>query len=395
MEIDNVNEELNLLDEEEAGTMFFFHEDGTVSQMSQEEFGPKDLENTAPSEWSVQKIWNEMVNIERREPKVRDYISFGDIGKTDYWSRYMKMKGTPETNRFDERVLRIFQAGDEFHDLIKTVFKKAGIFINSQDDLDENGEEQWSIIEATDITLKQFGANDVLVGGVPNIERARKWIDESDLSSFAKQKAERIVDVLEKQFPNGLKPMIYEIKSVNSQAFWAKKGYLHEAYPHHRFQAYGYLKANHRNPKALEMVRKAGLNVDSIDEARLLYISKDDLVTAEFPILIGDKNLSEAYDKDIKTMSYYVLNDIEPPKPEYIVFNKRKAYSFQHNKIKYKVRGCYEINWEVIRSPYFELMTELEDKKQLNDLVKDELSEKNKTIKNRVLDNLGINIKKK
>lgn len=763
-------EDKDIISEEDGGTLFYYDEGGEVRKMPEEEYGPKDMEETPPEIWSVQGLWNDIEKVEERKPKERDYISFGDIGKTDYWSRYMKMNATPETNPFNPRILRVFQAGDEFHNLIKTVFKKAGVFINSQDDLDEEGNPQWSEIAATDTTLKQFGAYDILVGGKPNIDKALSWIEESDLSHFMKQKAQRIANAMKERFPDGLKPMIYEIKSINcvakgeliyttkglkkienikkgdkiysiqddlslvrnkvknlfkggkkeiykittktgktilvtekhkflttnvkyladknilpknvlwkelkdikvgnkiavvnkypdnelkvrvnkeislvlgylvgdghinkrfqsnivvvemnealliknildknfdldcqikkykslngilrinltggiknrkgagnlsnkflnflrenkinkikdkkeipeiilnsnneiianflkglfqadgwcskhgngvqigygtiseklagqvshcllrlgiqnslhkvnhknsgfkskylffyqinirsfsinkfadivgfidykdrrlkkllkswkpnsknrkeniffdivkeikkigitdvydieveskgkdrlinsfcckdivvhnSQAFWGKKGYLHEAYPHHKHQALGYLRANHKNPKMIEMVKKiGGLDIDSIDEARLLYISKDDLVMAEFPISLNDQKLAESYDNDIKTMSHYILNKKEPPKPDYIIFDSKKRYSFQDKKTKYKVQGCYRANWEIERSPFFNLMTEFETTKEWQQSLRDEISEKNKKIKERVLNNI-------
>jgi len=733
--------------------------------------GPNDLSDAPPEIWSVMGIWNDITEVERRKPKVRDYISFGNIGKNDYWSRYMKMKGVPESNPIEGRVIRIFQAGDTFHDLVKGVFKSAGVYIFSQDDLNEKGERDWSEIPATKTQLKQFGAFDVLVGGKPDLEKAMKWIEKSDMTQFQRDKATKIAEYFSDKFPNGLKPMIYEIKSINciakgeliytenglkkiedikkgeniysikddfslvknkvknvfksgrkevykfttktgktilatdkhkflttnvkyladrnilpknviwkelrdikegnkiavvnkypenklkekinkdvalvlgylvgdgyinkkyqsniavvkmneailikdiidrnfdldcqikqykslsgilrvnltggiknrkgcgnfsnkflnflkknninkiktdkeipkvildsnneviamflrglfqadgcvakhengiqinygtiskklakqvshcllrlgiqsslyevnhrkggfrsknsifyninirsfsfrkfaktvgfvdfknkklnkllkgwkpnsknrkeniffdivksiekigiketydieveskdkvmnsfccediivhnSMAFWGKKNYLHEAYPHHRHQLFGYLKANHKNPEMLKRVEEAGIKVNSIDEGRLLYISKDDLVMAEFPISIYNKSLEESYKNDIDTMSGYILRDEEPPKPPYVIFNKRKTLGFQKNKIKYKVRGCYVVNWEVTWSSYFTLMTGFKsDKvKDFEQTLKAEIKEKNEIIKAQVLAKVDV-----
>lgn len=357
--------------EENGNNLFNYSEDGEIIEGEKEEFLPQDLSNVPLETWSIQGIWNDISNMERKEPKQRDYISFGDVGKKDYWSRYMKMTGVPESNPPDTRVMRIFQAGHEFHDLIKTVFKKAGIFINSQDD-DKEGQPQFTIIEGTDKILKQLGKYDILVGGKPDKEKAFKWIEQSDLSDFMKEKAKKITEFFADKFPNGLKEMIYEIKSINSTAFWGKKDYLYEAYPHHKLQLWGNLKGN------------------NISEGRLLYVSKDDLSVAEFPIFLNDKNLEREYMKDVEAMSYYIMNKIEPPKPSYVVFNKRKIYSFQNDKKKYKIKGSYEINWEVIRSSYFTKMTGLKTDKELEMLVKDEISEKNKKIKQKILENLEL-----
>lgn len=424
MDENTINEEVST-EEENDGTHFLYSETEGVIDSSEKGFQPKDMENVEPGVWSVQGIWNSVADVEKREPKVRDYISFGNIGKDDYWSRYMKMKGVPESNPFEGRIIKIFQAGETFHDLIKGVFQAAGIYIFSQDDLNEKGERDWSEIPATKTQLKQFGAFDILVGGKPDLQKALDWLDgdigfierflrklkisednigkiieflgikRSGMTALQKDKTRKIIKHISEQFPNGLKPMIYEIKSINSMAFWGKKNYLHEAYPHHRHQLFGYLKANHKNPIMLKRVEESGIKVDSIDEGRLLYVSKDDLVMAEFPISIYNETLAESYKNDIDTMSGYILRNEEPPKPSYVIFNKRKTLGFQKNKIKYKVRGCYVINWEVTWSSYFTLMTGFKsDKvKDFEQTLKEEIKIKNEIIKAKVLTKVGVTTK--
>ena len=289
--------------------------------------------------WSIQGIWNESAGQMRREPKARDYISFSDLGKKDFYSRYQKMMGVPESNPTELRVLRVFAAGDEFHHLLKTVFKKTGLFIKSQDDKDASGNNQWSIIEPMDKMLKVLGKYDVLAGGVPNLERAKKAITESDLSDFVKDRSIKIAEYFAEKYAQGLKHMIYEFKSINSMAFWNKKDYLTDAYPHHLLQLYGYLKAN------------------QMEEGRILYISKDDLMMAEFPLYYPNEKLEKLLNEDIEQMSHYILNKIEPPKPEDVVFDEAKKLTFQRDKKKIVINGCYVENWEVARSPYFTKMT--------------------------------------
>jgi len=335
----------------------------------EEEYEPNDFESQSLDSWSIQSIWNEEVSELMRAPKERDYISFSDIGKKDYWSRYMKMTGVETTNKPSPRLMRIFQAGNEFHNLVKNVFKKAGIFINSQDELDRYGNIQYTEIPATETTLKQYGMYDILVGGKPDLDKALRWIEESDLSFFAKEKAEKIARLAQEKFKDGLKKYLYEVKSINSNAFWSKKQYLYDAYSHHRHQAYGYLMGNREK--------------EGVEEARLLYISKDDLTLAEFPILLNDIKLRESYKEDVERMSYYILNKIEPPKPPYVIYDPHKKYSFQHNKIKHTVRGCYTHNWEVGWSPYLTLMTGFKNEDEFirSKEVRESISERNIQIK--------------
>ena len=364
----------------EQNNMFSYTEKGDIQNIVEKE-KPQDFEEKPEGVWSLQGIWNDVASLERRKPKVRDYVSFGDIGKTDMWSRYQKMMGVPETNEIELRVLRIFQAGNEFHEMMEKLLKRVGLLINSQDYNDEKGEEQWSVIPESEKELKQFGAYDALVGGKIDREKVIREIKEDkDLSDFSKQKALRIVEFFTKKFidkySNGLEPMIYEFKSINSQAFWGKKDYLYQAYPHHKHQLFGYMKAN------------------NIKEGRLLYISKDDLTLAEFPVYLNDEKLAESYRKDIETISYYVKNKIEPPKSPYVIFNPRKLYTFQDKKIKYKIRGSYVFNWEVSWSSYLTLMTGFKTSNEFELSVKGEISEKNKQIKEKILKKVALSINK-
>jgi len=322
-----------------------------------EQIDEREQKRLEEMKWSVQGVWNLMLKeTKAREPKVRDYISPSDIGK-DYWGRYQKMMGVPETNPYEERVLRVFSAGDEFHNLLKNVFKACGIFINSQDD------SGWSVIEETEKTLKVLGKYDVLAGGKPNWLSAKQACQVMGLSEFVTDRTLMMVEKLEEMYPNGMPELLYEIKSINSMAFWNKKDYLQEAYPWHRLQCWLYLKANKK------------------PEGRVLYISKDDLMTAEFPIYLNDKKMEEIVQKDMEEMTEFIRQKKEPPKPANFVFNKRGKIRFQKNKKPYIIQGCYEKNWEVERSPWFKLLTGFDNKEDWESSIKGEIKDKNDEIK--------------
>lgn len=324
--------------------------------------------NNKELKWSVMKFWNEMLGLTKRyPPKVRDYISASDIGK-DYWSRYQKMMGVEPTNPFEDRVLRIFSAGDEFHYLMKNVFKALGIFINSQDNLDKGGSKQWSIVPATEKTLKVLGNYDVLAGGKVDIEQVREQCIVMNFSDFVKDRTMMMAEYLVKEYPDGLPKLLYEIKSINSLAFWNKKDYLNQAYPHHELQCFAYLKAN------------------NFLEGRVLYVSKDDLMTAEFPVYLDNPKLAEAFEKDREEMSYYIFNKEEPPKPKNIVFDPYKKFRFQFNKQKYVIEGCYDKNWEIVRSQYRNLMLQPESFEQWEERTDEEIKLKNNELKKKYLD---------
>ncbi len=342
-------------------------------KLSEEDLKPKDLENPNEGIWSIQEIWNEM-NVMKNEKtaKVRDYITMGDLGKTDYWSLYQKITGVESTNKPDERGLRIFACGDVFHDIMKAIFKKAGIFINSQDDKDEEGNNQWSIIPETETEMKVLGKYDVLAGGKPNLNKAFEYIEDSDLSEFFKDKAKKIAKYFDKKFKNGLKPIIYDFKSINSMAFWGKRNYLLEAYPHHVMQLYGYLKAN------------------NIHEGRLLYISKDDLVLAEFPIYYPTERYEQKLKEQREKIHYYWKNKITPPKPEFVVFDPKATLKFQKNKVPYAIKGCYKVPWELGYSSYLTLLTGCKNKAQFEAKMKPSVKKKNDAMKAEIIKSLKL-----
>ena len=128
--------------------------------------------------------------------------------------------------------------------------------------------------------------------------------------------------------------------------FWAKKDYLQDAYPWHRLQCYAYLRAT------------------GIPEGRIFYISKDDLTVAEFSLKLDDPELNRRYEEDVTTMTKYIQDKVEPPKPEDIVFDPRKKLRFQHLTKKQVIQGCWVENWEIAWSNYISHITGIKGKTQ-------------------------------
>jgi len=287
--------------------------------------------------WSIQDLWNKELRLERKDTKERDYISASDIG-SPFIDRYYKMKGVQPTNPYEDRVLRVFAAGNEFHWLLAKTFEKIGIL---------QSKEELVVVPETKKTLKVLGYYDMLLGGFTDWNEARKRVKEYGFSEFIEAVSLKIIDYLEKEFPKGLDPLVCEIKSVNSNAFWAKKDYIGEGYPHHRLQLFTYLKA---------------LN---LPEGRLLYISKDDLSIQEGVVLRSSQALEEQWQEDVEKMTYYYRKDIVPPKEDDIVFNEEKKK--------------WEVNWRVARSPYLTLITG-KSKEEWEKEVKKEVKKRNKKV---------------
>jgi len=303
-------------------------------------------------DWSVQGIWNDVLAKERRPPKVRDYIGASDIGKS-YYDRYQKMRGVAPDRVLEPRLLRKFAAGNFFEDMVGLILSKVGVVRSAQRDVE---------IPECAQHLRVIGKIDFEVGG-GNWDEAREAVLGAGFPDFARDVGLALIAEFEQKFPNGLPPKLVEVKSVNSQVFWAKKDYIEEAYPHHVMQLYTYMKAT------------------GIREGVVLYVSKDDLTVEERPVILGTERYEEAWLKDVTEMSRYIREGVEPPKPDYIVWDKRSKLRFQHEKEKCVVQGCWVPNWQVGWSDYLTTMTGLESEEAWEESLKPELKTRNEKLK--------------
>jgi len=274
----------------------------------------------------IQAHWNKTTR-KPYPPKKRDYITFGDLG-TSFLDRYYKMNAEPVTNDFDERVLRIFDAGNVMEFIVLRALAMAGIL---------NTKQTYVEIPATEGRLKVMGYLDATIGGFADWDKAKETIErhleEYKLSldkELLEQKAISIIEGLRVAYPDGkIEEMLIEVKSINSMAFWAHKNrdkagnFL--GYDHNKMQAYGYMKAT------------------GLKKGLLLYISKDDFVMEEIGLILGNEKMEEMFYKDVNTMSNYYLNDIVPPAEPEILWNDKKK--------------CYESNWKLERSSYLTKIT--------------------------------------
>lgn len=91
------------------------------------------------------------------------------------------------------------------------------------------------------------------------------------------------------------KPIVLEIKSKHSRAFW----YMHKkkegAQMHHRMQLWIYLYCL------------------DIEEGRIVYISKDDRCKLEFPIYLNDPELKKLVMSELKMMQRAWKEKLPPP----------------------------------------------------------------------------------
>ena len=287
--------------------------------------------------WSIQSVFHDFLkegDRERKKIEPRTHIWATEVGK-NHWERYMKMTGVQAKGDFSGRVLGKFFMGELIERSLAIVLVMIGVL--------KIDNEHITIPETKDM-LSVTGYIDFVVGGKPKpwseIEKdpITELIFSKQLFGQYKPFAKKIHEKILKEHENGLKSLVYEIKSVNSQLFWAKKDYLQEAYKFHMFQNLTYLRAT------------------KIEQGRVLYVSKDDHVMQEFPIYLKNEKMNEEWEEDVKKMTYYIRNKIEPPKPEMVIFDERKKINFTHNKKKYYITGSYTDNWEIKWSNYITQM---------------------------------------
>jgi len=322
--------------------------------------------------WSVQSVWNEELTLSRKDRKLekRTRMWASELGKNHY-ERYLKMNAVSPDFDYDERVLRKFEAGNFFERIIGFVLMSAGLL---------KFDNKWYQIPEDKDHLAISVKPDFIAGGKPNWEKVKADLEANSLFELMPNLARigrRLVKTLSEKYPDGLKDLVYEIKSVNSMVFWMKKDYLSEAYPHHRFQTFAEMKAT------------------GLPEARILYISKDDLTVAEFPLFLNDEALNQEYEEDVIAMTSYIRDGVEPPKPENIVFDDKKKLKFQYLKEKRVINGCYVENWQIEWSNYITQITGITGKTQKEvvakwkDRIKPELKEKNDKLKDEFKDKLA------
>ena len=322
-------------------------------------------------QWGIVQIWNETLTFgrDKREVIPRDYCWASELGKNHY-ERWLKMNGKKPDFDFPERVLRKFEAGNFFERIIGFVLMSAGILIYDNKPME---------IPADADHLRISVRPDFVAGGKVDMRKVEEDIATNPLFKLMPtlgKIAEQIAIQCSKNHPEGLKKLVFEIKSINSLVFWAKKDYLKDAYPHHSLQCLAEMKAT-------------GLN-----EGRILYISKDDLTTAEFPIFINDEKLNKMYEDDVRAITKCIREKVAPPKPDYVVFDKDKKLRFQFKTIKYVIEGCYVPNWEIGWSNYitqitgFTGKTQEEVAKKWEESLKAEMKEKNDKLKEEFKNNL-------
>ena len=291
---------------------------------------------TTDLSWSIFQAWNKAIeNREERGISARNRIWASELGGA-YIDRYLKMTGVEPSNPFDSRALRKFEAGNMMEWVVGLVLKRAGIFIDAQ---------EWVEYQYPNL-LSVSGKLDFLAGVKPDCEKAKTEISDLGLPAVFGSATSAIIDYLRGKFPDGMKTIVLETKSCSNYMFekYLKTG----ADERHKMQAFHYLMAK------------------DLDEAHVVYISKDDLRMLEFGVF-KTPEVEAVYKKDIETMSDFYYKKIQPPKEKEIIVDDKT--------------GNFTANFKVGYSNYLKMLYGHENQGDFDDKFRAKVSKWNRVLK--------------
>jgi hypothetical protein len=270
--------------------------------------------------WSIQQFWNDTALPNNSWPIApRDYIYATEIG-APFIEVFWKLKGEPATNDFSDLVVRKMEAGNFMENLIVWVFKRCGILKEWQGTVRFEDEKYLPVHGRLDVIAGHDGNWDETIKTVEQFYKSmdQAWLD-FPYYNIAKEKSRILLEGLAKQYPNGLSDKIYEIKSLNSHAFWKSNG-----------ERIGTPYDRHRKQLGIYQIVK---NLPG----SFLYIDRDTMAISEIPNILTDDLKKEIFNW-LEKITFYYRNNIEPPLPDLVVWNEDKKQ--------------WTLNWEVERSIY-------------------------------------------
>lgn len=354
----------------------------------------EDLEKKVTSQkipsWSIQPFWNGSIPISAfRENQPRDILFASDIGAS-FYDMYLRMQGIQATNRASDTARRKMEAGNFYEAVVVWVFKRCGILKETQGKI--------RLLDDPDY-LPIYGRFDILSGHDGNWNATRAEFDElfkkldgdyiataevateimlsegvevtpetikafiagfnaAKITGFdfpflniTKKISLATIEKLSELFPDGLHDKIYEVKSINSRAFWKGDEMISRAYDHHIKQLSFY-----------QIFREQ----EKIMPGSFLYIDRDSMCLSELPNVVNMTVVKEVFEW-VEKMTYYYRNKIEPPKPECIIFDAAE--------------GKYVFNWLIGWSEYKDLILDGKSEEEIGA----EIRSRNKTLREKAL----------
>lgn len=306
------------------------------------------------TDWKLSEVWNKAISDREERPMTpRSRIWASELGKSDI-DVFLKMKGEPETNPFDVRAYRKFEAGNLFEWVVEMVLKRCGIYQSSQD---------W--LSNEDFGLQVTGKLDFIAGGKPEYDSALQGIKELGLPYLFTRATDHILNHFLANYPDGLENHIIEVKSTSS--YGIEKVYeTGEALAGHDLQVFHCARI-----KQLP--------------SRVLYLSKDDLRMAEVSVNYKDPEMLAKYQTKIEGLARYYKNDEEPPKEPEVLFDESsqkftKNFNVEYSSYLtrnygYKEAGDYFDKWTPIVASWNRVIGRLKEGKELTDKNKAKIAE--------------------
>ena len=253
--------------------------------------------------YSISSIWNkslELAPVRAVEPRQHIYAS--ELGGS-FVDRYLKMTGVAPTNPPNARSLRKFEAGNIFEYLIGIVLRRAGILLSTQD----------HYVEQIPGLLKVTGRCDFVMGGRPDLEKAKSEIEQMQLPDMIGRASIAIIEGLKQIFGDvELPPRLLEVKSCSD----------------FMFNHYDRIKQPNDNHvlQLRHYQRCSGYPGD------IIYLNKDNMLMLEFAV---NESADEAYIKDVTTMTRYLNAGEQPPKEPEVFFDETDCRFSKNWKVEY------------------------------------------------------------
>ena len=117
--------------------------------------------------WRIAETWNSLLEAPDRTdtPSPRNHLWASELGGSMV-DTFLKLHGQPFSNNPNERAYRKFEAGRFFENIVKQMFKRAGIFKAAQEHLKF---QYPGLLEVT-------GYNDLRVGGKVDPDQAQATV---------------------------------------------------------------------------------------------------------------------------------------------------------------------------------------------------------------------------
>jgi hypothetical protein len=251
------------------------------------------MEGAYERNWNLKCLLGDLIGATAEfAPEARAEIWASDLGKP-FVDRWLQMKGVPYSNPASGQDLMTFYLGKQIELGFAQMLTRCGVAFRSQERLAIQLADCLPVVGRPDLVLEVKDWQQVWDACEGRLSDPGM---ETGETTAPRQAIQRLLATWQARCPEGLPPMAFEIKSLNSQAFKYHRGNggLSSAYPHHRLQLYTYLHAL------------------KLEEGHLLYVARDTGWIEEV-VVRATEDLEERWLEDVATMSRYYLADERPP----------------------------------------------------------------------------------